>query len=428
MNYRTVVFIPVFLTVIIGFYIGYVDYSRSASRGLAILEASSAFLFLAFYGLTFHSSKYMYYRGVGAKYSLYFVYFVLIYALVSVFIGLFLGNSFKYIVGDLFRYLIYPITFLSLYGLYSKRKKEFLHDYLYVSFLLAILMVIGKVVLVASGKLYGAGLNQFYPGNYIMVVLFGCLFFKTDLLRTNKLITFLFLTIVVILVVFSLKRTNWIALIFCFVLVSGILPLWKKAIFISVVVLAILFFYKYMNDNYFIQQVIGRFMYSFNSSGTDELDSSSMQRIAEIKSALTVINEYPLITYLFGLGSGAEYQKVGMYSDILRNSGSKEHLVHHIHSFYFLMVFRYGVIGMLLYIMIPVLLLFKLVFLMCGRILNIDGKIYCLALFSSISFAFVEAMKGNAFYGNINYAFVLIAAVFFVDFVRDKNEENIYSK
>lgn len=406
---------------VINTYISFVGISRAEGRVFAVIFSliTIAFFFFGFLYVLTNNFKVKNNFFLDRNFILLNL-FSCLFIFVSMFIGLVNGNATKYILGDSFRYLIFPVSALCLSFYMSKYDRIFL----FLKFILCIffISVTLKIVLLVSGSFYGAGLNQYYPGSFLITLFFCFAFMKDKNLNydnNKKFIVYFFIALVV--GVLSFKRANWIAIIF--LLFSLILIVRLRLFRISIIFIVMIPFLVYFLDEInLISMILNRFHYTF--SGKDGLDSSSMQRVGEIVGVINELENYNFLVFLFGLGSGAEFVVPTEYSLFIRNPGSEPHLSHHIHTFYFLMLFRFGIIGLLLYLLPVFYVLYKLV-VMYSRFENSPSKkIFILASIMEILFYFVNALKGNAFYGNYLFSYFLVFSLIVLKTPEKKFKDN----
>lgn len=141
---------------------------------------------------------------------------------------------------------------------------------------------------------------------------------------------------------FSLSKTLIISNSFLF-LISN-----KKNFLISMIMVII--FSTYFLDD--IDILLSRFMYIIEYlffGGT--LDPSSAARMAEILNAIEIMSSN-ILQFFTGMGSGALWFDIlGLYQGGLSESNFRPNGgVHHIHSGLFLIIFRFGILFLLLYV------------------------------------------------------------------------------
>jgi len=351
-------------------------------------------------------------------FAIFFFTFGLLYSYLS-------DNSFRYTIGDFYRSILPFFIYTVLYYEFFLTKNSFLKfskQLIGIYVLIAILGATMKSIYVSSGQFYGGGMHQYYMSTLIYVLLVLKIFFYNvrDWLTWRKLKYVLMLLLLIILSILSMKRGVWISLIFS-TFILFMIPLGSRinkfALALIYLTSTLLFFLLIGSDtiSLFIQRVIGFFN-----------DGSLSGRLIEIESVLkTFSNDAGLLNWLFGFGHGAELtliDKGHQWSGLLTNE------THHIHSIYFLMLYRNGLFGLFFYIV-----LFIIVFIVFIRYLRDVYYFHSMQEKPEISWligfacAFeifidtIHSIQGNTAYGSSYYTLVLFVALYMRTHLKQKN-------
>lgn len=346
----------------------------------------------------------IFFNDLGVKKHFAFLYYLsfltIIYALITVFLGLFSSYLFKYVFGDAFRYLL-PYFGIISYVFFLKKDSEILQFFsILLKCLLFILFlkILAKLMLLVSGTFYGGGLNQFYIEPFLLtILLYGTLHngLSTNSFHISRKLCMFLLLISVFLVVLSFKRSYWILLFFVFVINSFYFNFKFK--FFALVFTSFAFLFYFFSDSYFVGLLIDRVMYTFNNSSSIGIDKSSFERLAEVKGVLFHISDNGyFLNYIFGMGSGAEFVQHPDYSLAKQSTGSKYGYFHHIHSMYFIILFRHGLIGLLPLVFVFVFCILK--FLPFRKLKCLETAVMFAVIVQLLSM-FISGISSNSAYG-----------------------------
>lgn len=295
------------------------------------------------------------------KIFLYISIFACTYGFISLVLGSFFNYSMIYTLGDTFRYLLPFIGIFCL--LLSVNNQENSMYFIIFSIksliIITILKIILKIYLIINGVYYGGGLNQFYIEPFLVILLIygalnkGFVFYEFKLSRVFCIILLFSSSIFLIL---SLKRSFWVIFLFSLFFYA---VFFKKSLKIASFMLVVIFLSVFfLQDNFFVELIISRFEYTFNTNSKIGLDKSSYERLAEIQGVMyTLSNDGYFLNYLFGMGSGAEFNADPVFPLNKSQSGTYPGYFHHIHNMYFLTIFRHGFIGLFFYLSIPVIMI-----------------------------------------------------------------------
>lgn len=358
-----------------------------------------------------------------------FSVFGMFYSLVGIVIGIAYGNSLGYILGDTLRY---SLPFASIFCLLSAVKsprsgKMFIEALVGALVFLTICKLLGKIYLLLTGAVYGGGLNQFYLEPFLITVLFfgivnnGISFGNVKL---SKRFCFLFLLLALVCVVLSLKRGFWVV---TFVMVLFNLIYFKritKGVLFLLPLISLIFVY--LGDTLLAEAIIRRFQYVFNGQHSFGLDTSSYERLAEIKGAFSVLgSNVSYLEHIFGRGSGAEFNAHPSFPLSKEQTGSESGYFHHIHNMYTILMFRHGLIGVLLYLSMPVLLSYF--FYNARNLTKKDSSDFLvMVLFASLCQLYsllISGISSNSIYGNGSYGIYLVSFVSAIFLIRDRSYE-----
>lgn len=345
------------------------------------------------------------------------LYFAIIYFLLWMLMAFFLAQNIKDIIGSTIRVLIPFLTILVLLNLYNNliesiRYIKFLKLLIIIFIISDSLAAIIKTGLLLSDTYYGGGINQFSISIFLLSWMIFFIFNNEVKILTRKL--FLFVLLIFILLSFlSFKRAVFLEIIFSILLVIifGISKRFLlKILFVGFVFICVALFL--FNSDYG-ELIFNRIMYSFegNDFNNSYLDISSYTRVAELNSAIFTLNQFNL-SWFTGLGPGAGYENPDNFDFENLNSSGKPF---HIHSGIGIMLFRYGIIGVIFHLYFIILNL--RCFLFFGKSLRDLGysDIYDIRVIG-FSAALVNVISllslflGNVFFGSFLFGlFTLVA-------------------
>lgn len=330
------------------------------------------------------------------------------------------GNTVSYTVGDLYRALLPFITLVVLFSVFpddDEFRRRFIDTFVVVITAIAIIGGAFKAYYAAQGIFYGSGLRQYTVGVFLLSYVLLRLTQKSYSPPVSLLWSVL-LFVLVALSILSLKRGNWVAIALAIMCVLLLATRRARAVaFVScLVLLAGVGAYKIG----LMDLIVARFMYTF--SGERGVDSSTFERLAEAAGALATLKAQgtPLV-YLTGLGHGAEFMADPSFPLSTAGTGSAPGLYHHIHITPFLLLFRYGVVGGVLYalIVLPALATAARLASRSFRAFAVQhryGQVY-IATLIHVLVTLVLGMKGNIIYGDADFAmvvFILVSAYLIV--------------
>lgn len=337
-----------------------------------------------------------------------------VYFLIWMLFGILLGQNPVDAVGSTGRALLPFLAILLIYLIPKSyvRKLLLVRQISILQLIFIALAACGKLYLLAQGSIYGGGLNQFSIGAFGFTFLF--LYLLLGKYSVYKPIMLLCFGAALALSILSLKRGVWVSLMFAAIYVFYILYKVQKIKALSgflVLSLLILMSLKFTSLGPLVFDRAGS---TFAGSGLS-LDSSTSTRLGEISS---VLNKHSnnVFTYVFGFGPGALYEDVTGAG--LSNKTNREG-VYHVHSGFFLTLFRYGGVGLLIHVL-PVLLLIPKLFKAiknlkrCTAVEFFDHRLLGVAFFASAVISWPLSFTGNSFFGNAQYGFSIICCYVFL--------------
>ncbi|RZG03148.1 hypothetical protein EXT48_14185 [Pseudoalteromonas sp. CO348] len=348
---------------------------------------------------------------------------------VSIFIGRAGGSDFKYILSDSVRYLI-SFVFI-IYALSHVRtthdKEKLVDNIIAFLFFYTLLAMIGKVILLFLGERYGAGLNQFLLFPFlIFTLLYGVISKENVIFNINKKWLLLFLVVGILLSILSFKREYWVVLVLSLGFAFYYVRRYSSAYFYFFILAIGGAGIAYLNQG-MLFSLVDRLQYTF--SGQSGLDSSSFERIAEIKGAMSTLGEnVGAIEYLIGLGVGAEFNAHPEFPLIKDSTGSQSGSYHHIHNMYVLILFRNGIVGLFLFVL-PVLAViwnaFKASFEIKRRCLSsnhLKYNIFLVGVALQLFTGLISGISSNSFYGSFFFGIWIVFAFTILDLIKDEKK------
>ncbi|HEX7050663.1 MAG TPA: hypothetical protein VF188_10710 [Longimicrobiales bacterium] len=312
------------------------------------------------------------------------------------------GNSIGYTVGDLYRAVLPWISIVVLFSVFPGSeafRDRFIRLTIAIAFAAALVGGVVKAVFAAKGVFYGAGLLQYYVGSFVLSYV---------LLRVThgsyapaRAVGWsVVLAILVALSVLSFKRGTWILIAFTLTMTLVLSTRRARALGFVAVLIGLFGFAGHVTGlNAMVAQRL-----TYTISGPRVADASSFERVAEGAGAMHALatTRVPL-AFLTGLGHGAEFRAAPGFPMKSEEGGSAPGLFHHIHSTPFLLMFRYGAVGLALYglLILPVFVLLARVRsrryreFLCR---NWHGQV-CLATLVAVLGTLILGLKGNVIYG-----------------------------
>lgn len=362
-----IVLLVLFLDAVLQYLIA--SRTQSAQMLRPVLYAQAilpTFLFVSITFAKFNSISKITRAWIRGDFAVYF--FVLFtYFLASTFLGALASIGVINPLMDLLRAMSpFLVFFTLLFSINSKSSRSAVGDFISLIFIHVYFLAFAKILLLANGMYYGGGANQFaIPVVVISILLVllaaprGGVGVAIPHVPNSTLARVLLLGLILVLTGLSLKREQWfITLIAVFLTLlmtakkKGTLPL---VIFLCVFSGITLFVFAQQGV---VEVLINRFQYTFSGSQASQLDRSSFERVAEIQGVLYSLgNEIGFIEYVLGHGNGAEYRLHPDYPSVKLSTGSEIGLFRHVHSMYFILLLRNGLLGLVLYLLPIVLFL-----------------------------------------------------------------------
>jgi O-antigen ligase len=409
--YKNALFFSGFLSVLLLYLISVFILNKTLFSILLLLKAVVELVPLCFVFLfSFYNKKTI----KGEPVIIYWLFFVVLTAVISVLIGFSGGGAFKYLLGDTVRFFISFIAFFAFYISWEPivhNQNEKLDLFINFIFFYIVLSIIGKILLLSQGYTYGAGLNQFNLFPFVFFVLSMILIFGyAAIYNVGKGKVFLFLLVGIVLTILSFKREFWFLMAITALITFAYSFKRKSSYYFLVLFIISTLLFVFFNPS-IVENVVYRFEYTFR--GDKGLDSSSFERLAEIKGAISRFGEVPLVDYMIGYGAGAEFLPVNGYSMIKDSTGSEIGSYHHIHSMYMIILFRYGLLGLMVFLLPVFFVFYKLTTVYRSQIDTIystKAKVIYVAVCIQLFTMLISGVSSNSLYGNFFYGVWLAVA------------------
>jgi hypothetical protein len=265
---------------------------------------------------------------------------------VTMLVGIARGNSIGYVLGDTYKFALIPITYWVCVEVVSQpHQRQFLWKFLMISGL--VVSIVGMLIQFykfAIGWRYrlGKDVDLFALAAFVLLYL-------SSARKMTKRLSLLAIALLVIGAVVSLQRRDWLFVILVWGFAALIKKGWSRARLIWLTLIScVLLLLGFLFLRLALPGVLeGATMHlerrlAFTFEG-DEPDSSVGRRLDEIEYVVQEFQDASPIYLLIGLGQGAEF-----YDPVSGKAGSQAELVHNIHNTYVSVIFRTGIIGLLL--------------------------------------------------------------------------------
>lgn len=303
-----------------------------------------------------------------------------LFSLLSGFIGLLHSNKFTYLIGDVLRYSLLPLSYFIARNFINKQNiTRLFYFILALEIIDSLIKLFIDMYLIKIGILFQPGFSRGLAASFLpLIVALLKINDNHNLKPTHRVFWFVVFFINSITIVISMYRAYWLVMLLSIALVLFLnrkpFNFIKQIIKISVVSLIIfLILMPIYNDlpDVIIKKISDR----LESSTDSRTDWSLSYRKEEIKHVLMHFEkEGTLLDYIVGFGAGAEYY-LGLAN---RVEGSDSSYSHFVHNTYFSIFLRAGLIGNLLFvgILISVLKLWRNIrSLSVGSISTFDSTI-----------------------------------------------------
>lgn len=261
-------------------------------------------------------------------------------------LGIVRGNNIGYILGDTYKFMLIPITYwVCLETVSQPRQRRFLWKFLIASGL--VISIIGMMIQFykfAIGWPYRLGKGV----DLLALVIFVLLYSSSSRKLTNRL-SLLAVTLLVLGAVVSLQRRDWLSVMLVLILGMLINKGWPRVRLIwltltmSVLLLVGFLFLGLAFPGVLegtMMRLGQRLAFTLEGNGPDQ---NVMRRFDEAKYVMREFQDASPLYVVTGLGQGAEF-----YDPVSGKVGSRAELVHNVHNTYVSVIFRTGVIGLLL--------------------------------------------------------------------------------
>ncbi|MBN1580632.1 MAG: O-antigen ligase family protein [Anaerolineae bacterium] len=305
------------------------------------------------------------YRGL-VTYELWLTVF-LVLGFGSGLVGLIRGNNVVYLLGDTFKYVFFPLAYFAV-AVVSRtmQSRKWVFGKLVVAGLVynvvALLMQSWNFLVLSKATL-GRGMD-YLSWIYLLLVLGHWREHQHGKVRYWWAI--LLAVLVLLAGILSLERRDWVFIICAILGVVWVARRRVSTVRTIVAVTSVLVLMSAILAVVFIEQfgalidvVVNRIEFTFEAQSG--LDRSSLQRFVEIR----VASEYALqsggiANFLWGMGSGAVYYSpVPVPSHSIREGAPQTGFYHQIHNTYFSVLFRMGIIGLTIFMLFLISLLFR---------------------------------------------------------------------
>lgn len=271
---------------------------------------------------------------------------MIIWGGVTMLVGIARGNSIGYVLGDTYKLLLIPITYWVCVEMVSRsRQRQFLWKFLIGSGL--IVSIIGMLIQFykfAVGWPYrlGKDVDLFALSAFVLL-------YSSSSQKGPKRLSLLAVAFLVIGAIVSLERRDWVFVVLVWLFATAIKKGWPRVrliwlILISCVLLLLSFLFLKLALPGVLEGTVMRLeqRLAFTLEG-DEPDSSVGRRLDEIEYVAKEFKDASPIYLIIGLGQGTEF-----YDPVSGKTGSRANLVHNVHNTYVSVIFRTGIIGLLL--------------------------------------------------------------------------------
>lgn len=333
------------------------------------------------------------------------------WALVGIFIGLLNGSKVEYVIGDSVRYLIPFVSlgaFIVVFNLYRNSEKRYIDFILKTILTVFFAHIVVKIYFLTNGTVYGGGAHQFIIPPFIFYVLCSLIIRKNIDVHNysqlnNDFKLWVIISVGLILSFLSLKREYWIVLSFTLFITVFLNLKYKKGFLFSLIFIFVVAAFLILNS-WFVEQLASRVDYTFNSDQNIGLDSSSYERLAELISANEQMGKsLGWLEYITGLGAGAEYPAAEGVQLAKLSTGSKIGLYHHIHSMYGIIIFRHGLVGLIIYLLPIVILLRSFLLSDVRKKYYSIYSVIAVGILIDLASGLISAFAANSFYGSLDY-------------------------
>lgn len=314
------------------------------------------------------------------------------------------GSTAYYAAGDLFRAAVPFVSCLVLFALFPfdpSFRRWFIRFWVAIAILLAVIGGLWKAYDVfVRGHFYGGGLRQYSIPSFVLAYGSFRICSNRESSRGRLFWTALLL-ILTGLSVLSLKRSLWLALGLTVAMATVLCANRRRIVgLLAVMMVGGLWIGERTGMS---AAVLARVAYTF--AGERGVDASTFERVAEGAGAIYTLEETgtPLV-YLAGRGHGAEFIAHPDFPLSKDQTGSAPGQFHHIHSTGFLLLFRYGVFGIILFLalLIPFGAVAKSLASVSFRrfaLENFYGQVFAAALIHTV-ITVMLGIQGNIIYGD----------------------------
>ncbi|MBD3183957.1 hypothetical protein GF312_16855 [Candidatus Poribacteria bacterium] len=278
-----------------------------------------------------------------------YIIILLLLDFTALMVGLIRRNDMIFLIGDTYKFLVIPLAYFCTTQ--SLKSKDAVKLFLFI-------IILETVTTMGSFAYYllrlVSGSYQRSPIHSISVLAF--VFFMVSL-TSKKSISYLFLTVVIgITALLSGARTLWIQLLLCPLVIFLVMRkivivkvLFRQAFVVMLITALISLAYGHILKD-IAGEVTYRITKTMNLLETDQSINptiSSDRRVVEVKASLGTMFDSPnILNVLLGFGNGAEFYA----PSAALGMGSAPGYKHHIHNGYVSLLFRMGLIGLLIFL------------------------------------------------------------------------------
>lgn len=297
-------------------------------------------------------------------------------------------NNIKYLFIDAFVTLL-PLIFISYINLIDLRTNESVLNkfFTFILFFSMLIVSFGIKLQYSYLTLIGIMFLLFYKRisfrNSVFILLLPIIIFQT-LIGKNALLMFIFLIFIIFIFekyFFSFQKKLYAIIAVIFISIFGYILFQEK----------IQTNHTYRNFVYFLQNT--------DFSTLEFNDASTGNRIFEAKTVLDDFTKRDLIEQIYGYGFGATIDLSETMDATVINANSDPSKVHHIHIGLFAVLYRYGYLGVFMYLLLTFFIFTKGISLFKkSNKLHIKLAVLYLIIITYDSYVSFPHMMSNYFY------------------------------
>lgn len=279
--------------------------------------------------------------------------FFLFYNFVALLVGVLHGNSTVYLLGDFYNTLQVGLIFYALVRLSERNPRLIVR--IWFAYCIIAILVEARYLLEYVELIIQGNYHRVKGGNYLLGLLSFSLFLssKSKLSRNIAIVGMASASIVVLLAAY---RAKWFFLLFGAALIYLLAKRYREnsikllpVILIFVSMLCLIIGPNLREISAMIQKrLMQETIYIYRA---ENIDSSSYQKIYEARRVIEEFAKQPSML-LIGFGNGAQFDITSEAVIYIRERNRESMKLHNIHVTYFAILFRYGLIGLILFLAI----------------------------------------------------------------------------